>query len=209
VAPVEVYEGWLCFGLSPETLQRQWFVLQDELVYYNQQQEPRVQEGALVLEGCTVSIGTSSLKNCFELQSESKTYYMVADDAVQMQEWMTNIRKVALRIRRQRTTSLSKKNVVERRNFAQEGAEGGAAVPGAADRGVLESEAPPEPKPADDRLGVYKQWLEETKAKGAKGETGSNDVLARQLLSESENVKHGKGRCGKLCPCCSSCCVVC
>jgi len=211
VSPTVEFEGALCFGLTPDTLQRQWFVLEDDaLVYYNQQQEPRTQEGTLPLEGCAVSMGASSLKFCFELKIDSKTYFMVADDGMQLQEWMTHIRKISLRIRRQRTTSLTKKNPVERRNFAQEAAEALGDRVGLDAAQAAQAQAPmtPEPKPAEDRLGLYKQWLEETKAKGAKaGENSPNALLHRQLLSESENMKvQRKGCCGKACKCCSPCC---
>lgn len=200
VVPVETFSGWLCMGPNSENLSRYWFVLQDDsLVYYNQQQEPRTQEGSLSLELSTVSIGASTRKFCFELQSESKIYHLVADDAVQMQEWMTNIRKAALRIRRQKTTLLTKKNVTERRNFAE-------ASETLGERVTLDEPAEEVPKPADDRLGVYQQWLAETKAKQSQVDSGK-DVLHRQLLSDSERPHNWKkgGRCR--CGCCSCCSV--
>jgi len=93
--------------------------------------------------------------------------------------------------------------VTERRNFAE-------ATEALGERAGLESEAAQEEltKPADDRLGVYQQWLAETKAKQNKvGDGGGKDVLHRQLLTDSEQPTHKKkgGRCR--CECCSCCSV--
>jgi len=185
-------------GNVNKSFQKRYFVLaNNELRYFKAKPSSpaEAEQGKITLDQCTVEICTESKHKkqfCFELISplQNRTYVLEADNGTNLQAWMDAIRRAMLRLRREKSKSIS------------------AQRPGRTDSAT---EADPEtrraseiaaqyakPKAANeeqDKYDVYRQWLDESKNGQGKAK---NSVLSRQLLNESQN-KPG---------CCSGCVIL-
>lgn len=163
-------------------------------------------------------------KCCFELKAtvDQKMYVVVAENSTEMQEWMTAIRRAMLRMKRQRARANSASAREERR------AKISAAVRGDDARGNGEdSTANPISNPdsgiatdmyvppgeavlamPEDRMNVYKQWLQESKATTQnKKVKGTSKEMGHNLLGNEDGID-GSTISGKKRGCGTECCVV-
>eukprot|EP01119_Soliformovum_irregulare_P007033 TRINITY_DN1943_c0_g2_i1.p1 TRINITY_DN1943_c0_g2~~TRINITY_DN1943_c0_g2_i1.p1 ORF type:complete len:515 (-),score=150.09 TRINITY_DN1943_c0_g2_i1:10-1554(-) len=77
--------------------QRRWFVLQQGVIYYFKSTTDSSPMGLIDLKGSSIKIvpkGTVTqpyLKNSFELYTPNRTYWLYADSAILMREWVESI----------------------------------------------------------------------------------------------------------------------
>lgn len=200
--PTSLITGWLSvFELTRELsidddvsdmFQRCWVVVDEaELTYYDSE-EGANKVGSISLEDCSVEIAPESQyqkKFCFNVTSpaQASSLILVAENGTQLQDWMTTIRRVMLKLRRRKKTDNTPK-----RNFQDE-AKGGAASGEGGENGDAGNAGTTE-----DRLNIYRQWLAD--AKGDEGSSGGResgggrgtDTMRDNLLFEDRRVRKGR-----------------
>mmetsp|Transcript_19519 Transcript_19519/g.27389 ORF Transcript_19519/g.27389 Transcript_19519/m.27389 type:complete len:224 (-) Transcript_19519:150-821(-) len=191
-------EDFLDDGVSSNFIRYWVTVTETQLCYFQNEGSPEPL-GNIALEDCSVEITPESQYNkkfCFELVSptQAASYLIVAENGTQLQEFMTTIRRVMLKLRRRAKQAANKGQ--ERRNFAAEAANGG-------DTGA--EQTPPESKEAgtEDRLNIYRQWLQEAKNESASSPPPRDTMLQQNLLNEPQRVQRGK-----LAECSDNCCAI-
>jgi hypothetical protein len=87
-------EGYLLKkGEEKKELQRRWFVLKGNLLFYFQKKQDKEPLGVVVLEACSVQV-SSHARYAFEIAFDgqgTRTYVLAADNDEEMQAWMKAI----------------------------------------------------------------------------------------------------------------------
>lgn len=202
--------GWLNkrgeHGLK--SFRKRYFVLAGHEMRYMTAPDHKP-KGAINLEGATVEICPETKydrKFTFEVTApvHNRVYVLEAENATQVQEWTTAIRRAMLRIRRQRAKDAQAERM--RADSTDEGEGRGASArstsqPTAADIAAQYRRKDDE-EGDTDKYDVYKRWLEESKQ--GKSRTDGRLLIEGQRSDGTGSTGAGGANC---CPCLSSCVI--
>jgi len=78
---------------------KRWFVLKDDVLYYFKGKEDNEAAGSISVENCSIQTANNKTgkKNSFEIltQMKERNYYLYAETASEMEEWISILSKVS------------------------------------------------------------------------------------------------------------------
>jgi len=187
--------GWLLKrGKLNHQFQKRWFVLKNnELKYYKNELQGDKEQGVIILEGCSVEICPEAKYKkpyAFELNSplQSRIFVMVADNSIQLQEWMNTIRRAMLRIRRLRSKTAATEKRENRRQETAMTATNGSSV-GSGGGGINSSSSSSSSGGGVDSapLGINSSSSPSKRTGGQDFSSVANESITTPLVADDNN----------------------
>lgn len=111
-------------GDLSKDIQRRWFVLKGNLLFYFQKKQDKEPLGVIVLEACSVQVSSHG-RYSFEISFDgvgTRTYILYADNDEEMQSWIKAISHASYEYLRSIVTELQRRVTVLTSSSKQEGA---------------------------------------------------------------------------------------